>query len=116
MRRAPIHLFDNNVTIQALAQTSGGTEGQWTQSWTNSLTSIPARIQPRSSRCALEHGAQRERQLFVIFVEPGQAIYAGQRASFTDTDQTTRTCDILAVKEAQMAGTVLRLDCREILD
>jgi len=116
MPRTPVNLFNHTVTIQSVTQSPGGTHGEWTQTWANQLSNIPARIQPKSRPFTLQHGADRERQRFVIFVEPGQAIHPGQRVSFTDTDSITRTCDILAVKEAQLADVVLRLDCTEILD
>ena len=116
MQRTPINLFDKTITVQTLSQAGGSSHGEWTRTWSDALINIPARIQPKSSSFAMQHGAARERQTFVIYVETGQAIHAGQRVKFTDTDSKSRTCDILAVKEPQMADVVLRLECTEVLD
>jgi hypothetical protein len=112
----PTHLLKDTVTIQALTQAATGVGGGHTQAWANSLVSIKARIQGFPGSFSVSQGASRNKKGYVIFIKPGQAVYAGMRATFTDFESVARTVDINSVKNNQQANVITRLDCTEVLD
>lgn len=117
LKRTPRHLFDSVVTVQALAQAATGVGGGHTKTWVDRLPSIAAKIQPQDTPFAVQAGAEREKQSFVIFVEPGQSIVAGERITFTDAEGTARTVEINSTnRDNQLARVVQKLLCTEALD
>ena len=62
---------------------------------------------------SVRYGRENNRRMFRVFVKPGQAITEDHRLTYTDTDSSTRTLDVVEVVEAQVAGVVLKLICEE---
>lgn len=112
---APIHLFQQSVTIQRRSDSL--TNGSPSLSWANHLTNVPCMIQQTGGSEADVYASNRNRRQYTVLTSVGQDIVAKDRVLFTDStsgSNVSRTFDIQSVRVNSFTrSSVLELLCEE---
>lgn len=114
MVATPTHLFVQTVTVKrpTFAADAGGSP---VSTFGNSLTGVACRIQPMRGNELVLYGAKRGQRGVRIFTAGGQDILEKDRIVYVDAAGTTRTYDVIAVRDLDELGSIITVDALETL-
>lgn len=111
----PLHLMNHTVTIKRSPEAKDASGGP-TQTFTDYLIDIPARIQPMSGSEVVRYGRDSNRRMWRIILPTGYDITEKDRVEFFEFSTgsgITRTLDIIEGRDAQLSGAIRVLICEE---